>query len=61
MFGKCRTIDLSVPLEHNAVSEPVPAQIRYITHEGEGLRQMQQFFGVKPEELVWWSGLGWAI
>jgi hypothetical protein len=29
-FGKMRLIDLSVPLEHNAVSEPMPAQIRLI-------------------------------
>lgn len=61
MFGKCRLIDLSVPLEHHAVSEPLPAKIRYITHEGEGLQQMRQFFGVKPEDLVYSHGLGWAI
>jgi kynurenine formamidase len=61
MFGKHRLIDLSVPLEHNAVSEPMPASIRYISHEHEGLRQMQQIFGVKREDLVWSNGLGWAI
>ncbi len=61
MFSNCRIIDLSVPLEHNAVSEPIPASIRYITHDGEGLRQMQQFFGVKADDLVWSNGLGWAI
>src|SRR5439155_18483931 len=26
-----------------------------------GLQQMQQFFGVKPEDLIYSSGLGWAI
>jgi kynurenine formamidase len=61
MFGKCRLIDLSVPLEHDAVSEPMPAKIRYITHENEGLQQMRQFFGVKSEDLVYSHGLGWAI
>src|SRR4051794_24058527 len=61
MFGKFRLIDLSVPLEHDAASEPVPAQIRYARHEGEGLRQMRQFLGVRPEDLVWSGGLGWAV
>lgn len=61
MFGKFRLVDLSVPLEHNAVSEPIPAQIHYVRHEGEGLEQMQRFFGVKPEDLIHSGGLGWAI
>jgi kynurenine formamidase len=61
MFGKVRLIDLSVPLENNAVSEPLPGRIRYITHEGEGRQQMQQFFGVRPEDLVYSNGLGWAV
>lgn len=56
-----RLIDLSVPLEHLAVSEPLPAQIEYITHAGEGLAQMQQFFGVRPEDLVYSQGQGWAV
>ena len=53
MPGKFRLIDLSVPLEHQAVSEPLPAQIRYARHEGEGLQYMQQFFGVHREDLVY--------
>lgn len=61
MFGKARLIDLSVPLEHEAVHEPLPGRIRYVTHEGEGLRQMQQFFGVRPEDLTASNGLGWAV
>ena len=61
MFGQCRLIDLSVPLEDNAISEPMPARIRYVRHDGEGLQQMQQHLGVKPEDLVWSNGLGWAI
>ena len=61
MFGKLRLIDLSVPLENNAAHEPLPGRISYTTHEGEGLRQMQQFFGVRPEDLVFSNGLGWAI
>lgn len=61
MPGKLRLIDLSVPLEDNAVSEPMPARIRYVSHEAEGLRQMEQFLGVRPEDLVWSGGLGWAV
>jgi kynurenine formamidase len=61
MLERLRLIDLSVPLEHQAVSEPLPPQIRYVTHEAEGLQQMRQFFGVKPEDLVYSGGLGWAI
>jgi kynurenine formamidase len=61
MFDRVRLIDLSVPLEDRAVSEPMPPQVRYVTHEGEGLRQMQQFFGVRPEDLVYSGGLGWAV
>ena len=56
-----RIIDLSVPLQHNAPGEPLPAQIHYVTHAAEGLAQMQQFFGVRPEDLVWSGGQGWAI
>src|SRR5262249_38097934 len=61
MFGSLRMIDLSVPLAHNAPSEPMPAQIHYVRHDGEGLQQMQQFFGVRPEDLVWSDGRGWAV
>lgn len=61
MFPKLRIIDLSVPLEDNAVSEPVPARIHYVTHEAEGLQQMQQYFGVRSEDLVYSDGFGWAI
>src|SRR6478609_1604199 len=56
-----RLIDLSVPLQHEAASEPMPAKIHYVTHGAEGLAQMQQFFGVRPEDLVWSGGKGWAI
>jgi hypothetical protein len=37
MIGKFRLVDLSVPLEHQAASEPLPASIRYVRHDGEGL------------------------
>lgn len=60
-FGKFRLIDLSVPLEHLSVSEPLPARIHYVRHDGEGLQQMQQFFGVASEDLVYSNGLGWAV
>jgi kynurenine formamidase len=61
MFGRVRLIDLSVPLEHAAASEPIPANIRYARHDGEGFEQMRQAFGVAPEDLVWSGGLGWAV
>jgi kynurenine formamidase len=61
MWNGIRLIDLSVPLEDDAVSEPLPAKIRYVRHDGEGLRQMQHFLGVRPEDLVWSNGLGWAV
>jgi kynurenine formamidase len=60
LLGNLRLIDLSVPVEDNAVSEPIPARIRYVGHE-EGSRQMQSFLGVKPEDLVDSGGLGWAV
>jgi kynurenine formamidase len=61
VFGNYRIIDLSVPLEHEAASEPLPARIHYVRHDGEGLQQMQRFLGVRPEDLVWSSGKGWAV
>src|SRR5438093_1613092 len=60
MFDKVRLIDLSVPLGPDA-AEPMPAQVRYARHDGEGLRQMRHFLGVRPEDLVWSGGLGWAV
>lgn len=61
MLPGYRLIDLSVPLEHLAPSEPMPARIRYIRHAGDGLEQMRHFFGVKTEDLVYSNGLGWAV
>jgi kynurenine formamidase len=61
MFADVRLIDLSVPLEDGAVSEPLPPKVRYLTHDKEGLAQMRQFFGVAPADLVWSGGLGWAV
>jgi kynurenine formamidase len=61
LFGKVRIIDLSVPLEDAAAHEPLPARVAYVTHEGQGLQQMRQFFGVRPEDLVYSNGLGWAV
>jgi kynurenine formamidase len=61
MIGKFRLIDLSAPLEHQATSEPMPAKIHYVRHADEGLEQMQRFFGVKPEDLIWSDGQGWAV
>ncbi len=61
MLGKVRLIDLSVPLENGAAHEPIPAHITYATHEAEGLRQMEQHLGVRPPDLVYSGGLGWAV
>lgn len=61
MLGKCRIIDLSAPLEHLAASEPMPAEITYVTHAEEGLSQMRRFFGVEPKDLVYSQGQGWAV
>ena len=60
MLPNLRLIDLSVPLEDGAVSEPVPARIRYLGHE-QGRQQMRDLFGVRPEDLVYSGGLGWAV
>ncbi len=60
-FASMRIVDLSVPLEHQSANEPLPAEIRYFDHAGEGLAQMQQFFGVSPRDLVYSDGQGWAI
>ena len=60
-LGSLELIDLSVPLEDAAVSEPMPPSIHYVTHEAEGLAQMQQFFGIDPDDLVYSNGQGWAI
>jgi kynurenine formamidase len=56
-----RLIDLSVPLEDDAGHEPIPARISYATQEAQGLQQMQQHLGVKPEDLTYSGGLGWAV
>jgi kynurenine formamidase len=61
MADKYRLIDLSVPLEHASPSEPAPATIRYARHDCEGLAQMQHLLGVRPEDLVYSGGLGWAV
>src|SRR5277367_2013202 len=56
-----RLIDLSVPLEHNAISEPRPAQIHYVHHATEGLDQMRSAFGISADDLVFSSCQGWAV
>jgi kynurenine formamidase len=56
-----RLIDLSVPLEHLAASEPLPAKIDYLRHDGAGLAQMKQFFGITEKDLVYSAGKGWAV
>lgn len=61
MLDSCEIIDLSVPLQHQAASEPLPAEIHYVTHADEGRQQMQQFLGVRSQDLVYSGGLGWAV
>ena len=60
-LNQSRIIDLSVPLEHLPASEPIPPEIHYVEHEDEGRKQMEQFFGVTKEDLVYSQGNGWAI
>ena len=53
-------IDLSVPLEDRAVSEPLKPKIRYVDHR-RGFWQMCFLFGVKKSQLRASRGLGWAL
>ena len=60
MFGDFDIIDLSVPLQHKAPSEPMPAKISYTNHE-KGFWQMKFFLGAKRKDLQASNGLGWAV
>ena len=60
-----RLIDLTIPIEHGAISEPFfgsefesPPRIEYFSHE-DGIRLNQTLFGCQPEELP--NGLGHAV
>jgi kynurenine formamidase len=58
MPGTTRLIDLSVTLEDNAVSEPMPARIDYMRHAVEGLQWFKERFGVAENDLVYSDGVG---
>jgi len=58
MFADLQIIDLSVPLQHKAVSEPLPPKIRYTGHE-MGALQMRFLLGAKSKDLP--DGKGWAL
>ena len=60
MFKGLKIVDLSVPLAHQAVHEPLPASIRYVDH-AEGAEMMRSMLGVRAEDLVYSDGLGWAL
>lgn len=60
MFKDLKIVDLSVPLSHLALHEPLPASIRYVDHK-EGAEMMRSMLGVQPEDLVYSQGLGWAL
>jgi len=60
MFENITILDLSVPLAHQATSEPFPADVEYIDHT-QGSQQMQKLFGVRPADLRYSQGGGWAI
>lgn len=53
-------IDLSVPLQHKAISEPLKAKIKYIDHR-KGYWHLRFLFGVAKRELKRSGGLGWAL
>jgi len=58
-----KIIDLSVPLEHEAPSDPElwRPKIRYSPDHREGAVDMQKLFGVNPKDLTYSNGLGWAF
>lgn len=60
MFDNFTILDLSVPLTHQAVSEPFPAQIEYFNHR-QGGEQMRGLFGMSESDLAYSAGGGWAI
>jgi len=60
MFKNLQIIDLSVPLAHLAVHEPLPPSIRYVEHK-EGAEMMSSMLGIQAEDLVYSNGLGWAL
>jgi kynurenine formamidase len=55
-----RLVDLSVPLQHRAASEPFPARIRWVDHR-RGFWQMRWLFGTRKRDLEASGGLGWAV
>lgn len=60
MIPGLQIIDLSVSLQHKAVSEPLPPKIRYTGH-GMGALQMRFLLGAKSKDLVYSDGQGWAL
>jgi kynurenine formamidase len=56
-----RLVDLSVPLTHQAVHEPLPPSIRYVDHHPEGAEMMKGLLGVSDQDLVYSNGQGWAL
>lgn len=54
-----KIIDLSCPIEHEAVFEPTKPKIKYSDHR-EGAQHMKEVFDVDPRDLVYSGGLGWA-
>ena len=53
-------IDLSVSLQHKAVSEPLKPKIKYTDHR-KGYWHLRFLFGVAKRELKRSKGLGWAL
>ncbi|WP_158734714.1 cyclase family protein [Alteribacillus sp. YIM 98480] len=54
-------IDLSVPLEHEPITEKRPSRIERFNHDKEGLDFLTKAFGCEPSDLVLSGGLGNAI
>ena len=59
--GRFRLVDLSVPLEDRSPSEPIPAKIHYVDHQGEGREQLCRYLGVRASDLIYSQGEGWAL
>lgn len=58
MIKNKRLIDLSVPLEHEPVTEKRPSKIERFKYDAEGLDFLTKAFNCKPEDLVLSGGLG---
>ncbi len=60
MFDTFQLLDLSVPLSHQPVHEPISPSVKYVDHQEEAA-MMKALLGVSSEDLVYSGGQGWAV